>query len=724
MEIIELALETRTDSLGGYTFAGVSRGNYTLRFSAPVHYAIVAIAVVGDEDFQLDISLTPIPVQLDKISVSSTANLAGGTRVIDESGSWIATGDAIFQTPLLAERDAFRILGETPQAQLSLEAPATVHVRGGSADQNLVSLDGVPVFNPIHSGEVFSAFNPDMIESVLLHGGAPAARFGGRLSSIIDVRTRKASPTDAAARGAFGPTAARATLDLPVPALGSAISFSGRHSYEGLFGRRRAGPDRTGWSDFLGRATLTPAGNSLEFLLFSSSDRVAFGSSRSNSPSASPPQSQSVGAPAGFGWSSLTAAAVWQGTQGRTHSAIRSWRSEMKADIRLPAGAGSAFLSSRAQSEGFSADISHSDRRGSSGGSLTVTREPTSYVLSEVVPPNTSPTFPEPLNLSSSPTVAAASIDRRQVLGSRWTISAGLRGTAVTNDRLRLDPRVSVGFTPMEGAQLSVGYARVHQHVQSLRNEESLLDAVIGIDLPVAFGAPGVPVATGDGFVAIGAVPIGSGNRITISTYSNWSDGIVLVAPLSVRPFATQSFARGVGRAWGGSIAAQGIAGHFGWTSTYAFAEVRRAAFGKSYHPSFAPTHSASASGNYLLGRRTRFKASVWAAKGRPTTPVSGGFGWEWQGSISRARRITGIPINATGVISTQTLPVYFRLDAGATHEFPIGRKGSRIDVFVNVDNVLDRRNTIGYSVESDTGGPSQLRMSPVSATFGLEWRF
>ncbi len=80
--------------------------------------------------------------------------------------------------------------------------------------------------------------------------------------------------------------------------------------------------------------------------------------------------------------------------------------------------------------------------------------------------------------------------------------------------------------------------------------------------------------------------------------------------------------------------------------------------------------------------------------------------------------------MNATGVIASQQLPVYFRVDAGARREFTIQSLGAHFVAFANVDNILDRRNTIGYT--TDTGGTSQkpLQMMPLSATLGLEWSF
>jgi hypothetical protein len=717
VEVVDLPLSVRTDSLGQYSFAGLAVGSHALRFSAPKYTTLVAGVVIGEESFQLDVVLTATAVELENVRILAVTDLVGGTRVLTESGSWTATHEALEESPLLSEPDALRILGATPQVQLAPEAPATVHVRGGSADQNLMLLDGVPVYNAIHSGEVFSAFNPDMIETVRLHGGVPSATYGGRLSSIVEVETRAAS-RNVATRGAFSPTSARAMVDVPLGTGAAGISLSGRHSYSGMFARRgQSDPPR--WADFLGRASLAANGNDIELLLFSSDDRLSFGSG-----AAAGMGSPQTVVPTRFDWSTLTSALIWRRRMGPNNAELRLWRTQASAGFEWPAGSGAARLTSKALNSGASGILSRADAGGITTASITVEHLPTTYALTEAVPPGAPPVFPLPLRLSSAPTVGSLSLERKQVFGERWTLSSGVRTTTTETDHLRWEPRLSLGFAPTEGVALSIGYARSHQYVQSLRNEESLLDAIIGIDLPVAVGASGVPVATGDEFVGIARLPLGSRARLTVNAYSRWADGLVLVAPVSVRPFATQTFASGEGRAWGGGLTAEGNVGSVAWSAVYALSQARRAAFSRSYRPSFAPTHSASLSGSVLLGRSTRLRTSLWAAKGRPTTPVSGGFSWEWQGSISRARKVTGLPINATDVIASQQLPAYFRIDAGARHEFTIQRLGAHFVAFANVDNLLDRRNTIGYTTDAGSTNQKALQMMPLSATLGLEWGF
>lgn len=89
------------------------------------------------------------------------------------------------------EADLFRIVESQPGVQSGADGIGGLHVRGGSADQNLILMDGVPIYNPAHSLGIFSVFNSEAIQSAQLYKGAFPARYGGRLSSVLDVHTRE-----------------------------------------------------------------------------------------------------------------------------------------------------------------------------------------------------------------------------------------------------------------------------------------------------------------------------------------------------------------------------------------------------------------------------------------------------------------------------------------------------------------------------------------------------
>ena len=98
-------------------------------------------------------------------------------------------GQEIKSIPGLAEADPLRAIEVLPGVVTTSDFSSAFNVRGGSADQNLILLDGIPVFNPTHLGGFFSVFNGDMIERAELQSGGFPARFGGRVSSVLEVET-------------------------------------------------------------------------------------------------------------------------------------------------------------------------------------------------------------------------------------------------------------------------------------------------------------------------------------------------------------------------------------------------------------------------------------------------------------------------------------------------------------------------------------------------------
>ncbi len=103
--------------------------------------------------------------------------------------------------------------------------------RGGNVDQNLVLLDEAPVFNSSHLFGFFSVFNPDAVRNVtLIKGGIPAA-YGGRLSSVLDVRSKEGNIKNFSGAGGIGAIFSRFTLEGPIKKNKSSFLVAGRRSY-------------------------------------------------------------------------------------------------------------------------------------------------------------------------------------------------------------------------------------------------------------------------------------------------------------------------------------------------------------------------------------------------------------------------------------------------------------------------------------------------------------
>lgn len=105
---------------------------------------------------------------------------------------------------LFGEVDLLRSLQLLPGVQTAGEGTTGLFVRGSSADQNLVQLDGAPVYNPSHFFGIFSVFNPDALKKVDLYKGNMPAIFGGRAASLVDVTLREGNSQKLAVRVALG----------------------------------------------------------------------------------------------------------------------------------------------------------------------------------------------------------------------------------------------------------------------------------------------------------------------------------------------------------------------------------------------------------------------------------------------------------------------------------------------------------------------------------------
>ena len=133
---------------------------------------------------------------------------------------------------LMGESDILKVLQLLPGIQSGSEGSSGVYVRGGGQDQNLVLLDGVPVYNVSHLFGFFSVFNPDAINHVNVTKGGFPARFGGRLSSVIDISMKEGNNQKYGAEGSIGLISSKLTIDGPIGKKSqSSFIVSGRRTY-------------------------------------------------------------------------------------------------------------------------------------------------------------------------------------------------------------------------------------------------------------------------------------------------------------------------------------------------------------------------------------------------------------------------------------------------------------------------------------------------------------
>jgi outer membrane receptor for ferrienterochelin and colicin len=132
---------------------------------------------------------------------------------------------------IMGEADVIKSLQLLPGVKSGSEGSTGLYVRGGGPDQNLVLLDGVPVYNANHLFGFFSVFNPDALKTVSLYKGGFPARFGGRLSSVIDVRMKEGNEKEFHGNISLGLISSKFNLEGPIVKERTAFSISARRTY-------------------------------------------------------------------------------------------------------------------------------------------------------------------------------------------------------------------------------------------------------------------------------------------------------------------------------------------------------------------------------------------------------------------------------------------------------------------------------------------------------------
>ncbi len=136
---------------------------------------------------------------------------------------------------LLGERDFVKSLQYLPGVKSGGEGQSGFSVRGGNLDQNMVLLDDAPVYNISHLMGFFSTFNSDAIKDVTFYKGSAPAQFGGRLSSVVDVKMNDGNNKKFGVSGGIGIIASRLNVEGPIQKEKSSFIISGRRTYADLF---------------------------------------------------------------------------------------------------------------------------------------------------------------------------------------------------------------------------------------------------------------------------------------------------------------------------------------------------------------------------------------------------------------------------------------------------------------------------------------------------------
>jgi hypothetical protein len=227
-----------TNAYGFFTIT-LPQGEYVLTVSSAGFSAHVDTITLY-QDITLRIEMAPAQKALDEVVVKAQGNrqnvknpVAGVVRLDIKEMNKIPV--------LLGERDVLKVIQLTPGVKSAGEGNAGFYVRGGGADENLILLDEAPVYNASHLLGFFSVFNSDAIKNLTLYKGGMPAQFGGRLSSVLDLRMNDGNNKRFNVSGGIGVISSRLLVEGPIVKNKGSFMISGRRTYADMF--LRLSPD-------------------------------------------------------------------------------------------------------------------------------------------------------------------------------------------------------------------------------------------------------------------------------------------------------------------------------------------------------------------------------------------------------------------------------------------------------------------------------------------------
>jgi hypothetical protein len=220
----------------GYYQISVPAGRHRLEFSYLGFQTVIReVEVQGAMRLNIDLMAANQTLQEVVVQAGSLREKQLSTQMSVEQ---LTAREAKLLPALFGEVDILKTLQLKPGIQSGGEGTTGLYVRGGGPDQNLILLDGGTVYNASHLFGFFSIFNPDAVESIELYKGGFPAQFGGRLSSVVDVKLREGDKQRFSASGGIGLIASRLTLEGPIVKNKSSFILSGRRTYFDIFTRQ------------------------------------------------------------------------------------------------------------------------------------------------------------------------------------------------------------------------------------------------------------------------------------------------------------------------------------------------------------------------------------------------------------------------------------------------------------------------------------------------------
>jgi hypothetical protein len=720
-------------------------GFYSLTVAPGAYTAVVSYLGFADQREPIDLvgnltrdfALSEAGSVLEEVVVTATDE-DENISTVQMSVEQLDMGTIQKMPSLLGEVDVLRSIQLLPGVTTVGEGAAGFNVRGGSIDQNLVILDEAPVFNSSHLFGFFSVFNPDAVKGVKLYKGGIPARYGGRLSSILDVRMKEGNNQQFEMQGGIGTIFSRLSVEAPIVKDKSSFLLAGRRSYIDVLAAPFLNDDLEGTR--LNFYDLTLKTN----YRFSDRDQLFLSGYLGRDIFA-------PGADAGFSWGNATATLRWNHLfSDKLFSNLTLYYSDYDyaidfgEDPEEDAFNWDASIVNMSAKPEFSWFISPDNVLRFGGQTIYYRFEPANAVavsqgteidisLNNQWALESSAFIEQEVNFLSGRMKAnyGLRLSHFAYLGGRnvyefgeppreglprpiTDITATERGEVI-EDWLYLEPRAALQFSLDDRSSLKGSYQRTVQYIHLLSNTTA--------SIPLDIWTPStnnIDPQLANQF-ALGYFRNFRDNLYEFSLetyYKNFDNLIDYIdgADLILNEFVEGQVLTGEGRAYGAEFQLKKTKGRLnGWLS-YTLARTERLVEGinnDEWYPSrFDQTHNLSVTGFYEFNYRTTLSASFVYNTGTPLTLPSSGY---YQLGYY-------IPNVDNGARNNYRLPAYHRLDISLTLD-PRKEKADRRwqgQWVFGVYNLYGRRNPFTlYSSTADArplvGQPAQVSPTQLS---------
>lgn len=688
------------------------------------------IAVRSGETTDVAFALVVAPLRLGTVRVEAHTRAREDFQRSPESGTFPLAGSALQTLPVIGEPDVLRAAQLLPGVTTRSDFTAGYNVRGGESDQNLVLLDGIPVYNPFHLGGLFGTFIDETVAEVNLLTGAFPSPYGGRLSSVLDVTSADESRQGVHGAGSLSLLAGSVSLGGALPNATTTWGVAARRTYvDALAGAfTRDGLPYHFQDAQLRLRQQLPKYGSLAFTAYAGTD-VLDGTFAQFADSASVGSGRFA-----FDWGNQLAGVTWiqpllagmrlplgigQVMQVGDSAHVEQRLSVTRFATHLDLGGGSLLFDNQVQEARYSGALTW--YRGTEGRRIgyEVAQIQVKYDAREV------DTQTELFALEQRPIAVAAYFDDLIRVNRRLLLRLGARGETVTGTNwVGLSPRASLKFFVNDDLALTAAGGRFTQWMHAVRNEDvpiRIFDFWVASDRYI-------PVSTADHVVLGGEKWFGATRFLRIEAYDKELRNIPQPNPADDPRTRGDEFFSLRGRSYGVDVLLRQFESERlgGWIA-YSYGVSSRERPGESFFPAQDRRHTLNAvasyrtRGNYLLGAR------LGLASGSPFTDIEGQLirrqydgatnGWD---VFVVDRQIE--PVG--GARNARRYPSFQRLDLSVSRAYRLRR--TTLTPFLSVVNAYNRKNVFVYTFDYTGNPPTRKATSqfPILPSVGVTVEF